>query len=332
MNKSATMRISAKALPAGAKFELAVCLVLLAFSTVCTAQEAADFPAAEHGYTEDGADTCIRCHDEDDEFPVFSIFSTKHGQKSDERTPFADLQCEACHGPGAEHAKRVRANEKQGPILNFGEKSEASSQDQNSQCLGCHENHARAGWMGSSHEMNDVACASCHTIHVARDPVLDARTQPEKCYDCHRKQRAEMSRASVHPVRFGVMTCTDCHNPHDSVADSLLVGDSLNETCFECHTEKRGPYLWEHAPVAEDCSICHVPHGGNHPSLLAKRAPLLCQQCHSQAGHPSLPWSGSGLPGGSEAVGRQFLLGNSCLNCHSRVHGSNHPSGIKLTR
>jgi len=26
------------------------------------------------------------------------------------------------------------------------------------------------------------------------------------------------------------------------------------------------------------------------------------------------------------------VLGQNCLNCHSQVHGSNHPSGSKLMR
>jgi hypothetical protein len=63
--------------------------------------------------------------------------------------------------------------------------------------------------------------------------------------------------------------------------------------------------------------------------MLTQRAPLLCQQCHSQAGHPSLPATSNSLPGRSPST---YLLGSSCLNCHSQVHGSNHPSGSKLSR
>ena len=40
-------------------------------------------------------------------------------------------------------------------------------------------------------------------------------------------------------------------------------------------------------------------------------------------------------PGGDrsqEGGSSRFLLGSSCLNCHSQVHGSNHPSGVKLMR
>ncbi len=105
--------------------------------------------------------------------------------------------------------------------------------------------------------------------------------------------------------------------------------NALIPCCFGCHAEKRGPYLWEHAPVAEDCSNCHNPHGSNHPGMLAQRAPLLCQSCHSQSGHPSIAYDADGLASGAPS---QYLLGQSCLNCHSQVHGSNHPSGSKLMR
>ncbi len=125
------------------------------------------------------------------------------------------------------------------------------------------------------------------------------------------------------------MTCSDCHAVHDSMARALLTQPTLNDTCYECHAEKRGPYLWEHVPASEDCTTCHRAHGSNHRGLLTKVAPLLCQDCHSRAGHPSFARTGASLPGGQPS---QFLVGGSCTNCHSRVHGSNHPSGANLTR
>jgi DmsE family decaheme c-type cytochrome len=259
-------------------------------------------------------DSCIKCHDEDSEFPVFDIFQTKHAMKADSRTPFAGLQCEACHGPG---------------IIGFGAKSDAPVAMQNRMCLKCHEKNDRIAWRGSKHENADVACASCHTVHAPHDAVLDKQTQAEQCYDCHQKKRADFFKPSNHPVRFGQLACSDCHATHGSSTPSLLGRPTLNQTCYTCHAEKRGPFLWEHAPASEDCTLCHTPHGSIHPALLKKRAPLLCQQCHSQAGHPSLPQTAAGLPGGSPSGA---LLAGSCTNCHSQVHGSNHPSGVKLMR
>ena len=143
------------------------------------AAEAAVQAVDQGDYTGRGADSCQKCHDEDNEYPVLPIFKTKHAVSTDERTPFAGLQCEACHGPGGEHAQRVRSGETRAPILSFSKDSWTPVQEQNRKCLECHENHQRIEWKGSLHETGDVACASCHQIHVANDPVLDHDRQPE---------------------------------------------------------------------------------------------------------------------------------------------------------
>ena len=45
------------------------------------------------------------------------------------------------------------------------------------------------------------------------------------------------------------MTCSDCHNAHGSAGPMLMVRDSVNETCYTCHMEKRGPFVRNHQPV-----------------------------------------------------------------------------------
>jgi DmsE family decaheme c-type cytochrome len=112
----------------------------------------------------------------------------------------------------------------------------------------------------------------------------------------------------------------------------MLNKPTLNQTCFSCHADKRGPLLWEHAPVAEDCALCHTAHGSLRSALLTKTPPLLCQQCHAPADHPSVARTSQSLPGGTAAGGALFLVAGGCTNCHSRVHGSNHPAGAKLMR
>lgn len=309
-------------------YRLLTAALLLAGSVASAqvaAQQSTGDPALGSEYSEKGADTCLGCHSADD------IFKTKHAQRADPRTPFAGLQCEACHGPGGKHAKGM-AEGKPEAILNFGANSKHSAAQQNKPCLGCHERDSRMAWKGSEHEAGDVACASCHQVHSTRNRVFSATGQAEVCFTCHLRQRADFNKASSHPVRVGTVRCSDCHSPHGSSAGGkLLAKATLNQTCYSCHAEKRGPLLWEHAPVSEDCTVCHTPHGSPHAALLKKPAPLLCQQCHSPAGHPSVAYTAQGLPGGT-ASASGFLLAGSCTNCHTQVHGSNHPSGARLMR
>jgi DmsE family decaheme c-type cytochrome len=271
------------------------------------------------------ANTCLGCHDEQYVPSTYGLFKTKHSVATDPRAPFADKQCEACHGPGGDHIKaKIRRG---GTIIAFGPKAWTPAKDQNEKCLACHQTHQRIEWKGSTHEFNNLACASCHTIHTARDPVMVREEQSKVCFTCHKSKQAKFYQMSHHPVREGQMACAECHNVHGEDGSGLLVKASSREKCTSCHAEKRGPVLWEHAPVAEDCTLCHDPHGSNQPALLKKRVPQLCQECHDPAGHPSGRYDGATLVGGSA-----FLQVKSCLNCHSAVHGSNHPSGSTLLR
>ena len=61
-------------------------------------------PMGEGLYSRKGADTCLKCHDEDYKYPIYPVFFSKHGDRNDKRTPMAQLQCESCHGPGRAHA------------------------------------------------------------------------------------------------------------------------------------------------------------------------------------------------------------------------------------
>lgn len=277
-------------------------------------------------YSRQGADTCLGCHDS---AKTLAIFDTPHAVASDGRTPFGQQQCESCHGPGGDHAKRLRPGQDRPAPLAFAQNSQLPRKEEEAICLGCHQSQGRTHWQGSPHERQGVGCTDCHAVHASHDPVMVKREQPTVCFQCHSRERAQTLQASAHPIRQGQMSCSDCHQPHGTLTDGLLNGPSLNQTCYECHAEKRGPFLWEHAPATENCALCHRAHGSNHPSLLRRRAPLLCQACHSQAGHPSIAQTPERLVGNRPSA---LLLGGSCSNCHSQVHGSNHPSGANLSR
>lgn len=289
-------------------------------------------PVAGQGteYTAKGADTCLGCHDDESAtYSAAAIFKGRHAHRGDKRSPFGagGLQCEACHGPGAAHAR----NKKAASINSLRADPSRTAEQRNQPCLGCHQSTSRIGWHAGAHERGGVACSDCHKVHQERDPMLVKASEADVCFACHRQRRADFQKPSSHPVRQGLMGCSDCHSPHGSTTAAMLIKPTLNQTCFTCHAEKRGPMLWEHAPVAEDCSLCHSAHGSLRKALLTKSPPLLCQQCHAPADHPSAARTSAGLPGGS-AGGSIFLAAGGCINCHSQVHGSNHPAGAKLMR
>ncbi|QSX33851.1 DmsE family decaheme c-type cytochrome [Shewanella avicenniae] len=272
---------------------------------------------AEGKYSSKGADSCLMCHQKDAK--VMALFDSVHGRLDSSKSPMAGLQCEACHGPLGQHNRGGKE-----PMIDFGPDSKLSAASQNSVCLGCHKQAETQDWHSSIHNLEQVTCVSCHEIHSAKDAVLDKQQVNQVCSECHREQEADMHKRSSHPLHSSQMTCTDCHNPHGSSNRGALKQVTVNDTCYQCHADKRGPLLWEHAPVSEDCTTCHDPHGSVNEHLLTQKAPQLCQQCHVDDGHSSrvVPEQGVDAFGG----------GRSCLNCHSQIHGSNHPAGSNFSR
>jgi DmsE family decaheme c-type cytochrome len=284
---------------------------------------------------------CTKCHDESENAPILSIYQTKHGVRADLRTP----NCQSCHGESDRHIKgdpNVKGRAPPDVVFKKGVFKPSSAEAQSGACLACHTTAKRAMWEGSQHASRNLSCPTCHTVHQRNDRVLTKATQPEVCFACHKTERAQTHRISTHPIDVGKIACSDCHNPHGSTGPKLLAKNSVNETCYTCHAEKRGPFLWEHSPVIDDCSTCHTPHGSNTTPLLKARVPWLCQECHS-GDHGAAINSGANLGGGNAttinglqgagaASPRAQVAARACLNCHSVIHGSNHPAGAKFQR
>lgn len=311
-------------------FQLAIgglALVLLAIASPAEAQWAEIGNGKDKPYALKGAETCLKCHDKGG--PV-TMLHTAHAVKGDPSTPFAQHFCESCHGASPEHLAKPKDGEKRAPpAVVFGKNSANTAEEKNKVCSGCHEGGKLMNWSGSQHQASNTACVDCHSMHTTKDPATTRQDMPSMCFNCHQEQRAQTLRPSHHPIREGVTVCSDCHNVHGSPTQKLLVGRTVNDTCYNCHAEMRGPFLWEHAPVREDCTICHSPHGTTQAGLLKQRVPYLCQDCHSvvPAGH-----SAQFLTNTTSTTHEARVKGRACLNCHSQIHGSNHPSGPRLMR
>ena len=239
-----------------------------------------------HGDQEEGNfagdETCLECHEE-----IYQDFwKNAHGIEGDPRTPAGRNEgfvCESCHGPGAIHAEEGEG----GNIAHLSAKSSELPQIKNDVCLKCHNKGKVTMWHASEHEIRALSCASCHNVHQDHPKYMAKPTQTEVCAGCHRPITPQLLRQSHHPIRENKMKCSDCHNSHGTIAEKLIDAQYVNEKCFECHANIRGPYLWEHPPAVENCISCHVPHGSSHSFLLKGRTPYLCQRCHSNVDHPS---------------------------------------------
>jgi len=291
---------------------------------------------ADSGYV--GAETCKGCH----EAYYNKFMKSVHGKKAIPGSPANREVCESCHGPGAQHVEK--GGGKGVAIFAFGRG--VSAQEKASKCLACHEeSKVLAFWNMNRHKASGNSCNSCHSIHKGVDKLLIA-AEPDLCFNCHRNIRAQINKQSRHPIKEAfvgrqALKCSSCHDTMGSFStepivsfsgsrrsgtDKMIRADSVNELCFKCHAEKRGPFMWQHPPVEESCLICHEAHGSNHGKLLTNRVPFLCQNCHSvQGSHPRRPYTNLHSFQGSATANKNKFFGRSCLNCHTNIHGSNGP-------
>lgn len=276
-------------------------------------------PAAPQGYA--GSDVCITCHSDVGDH----LATTPHGKEAFNRR--ASQGCETCHGPAAAHAEDPD-NEALRPRF-----TKKSVRQQSETCQSCHAGRNQFFWHGGVHETRGLSCINCHSIHSFKSESAQLKTasEVETCVSCHKDVRAEMWKSSHHPIREGRISCSDCHNPHGSATPKMIKAASVNDQCYSCHAEKRGPFLWEHAPVRESCLNCHTPHGSNHIKLQKTSVPYLCQQCHSNTRHPGTLYDGLRVPTlEDQSLSSNRLFNRACTDCHAAVHGSNHPSSPYL--
>ena len=267
-----------------------------------------------------GAETCKECHEEQYE----SYAKTIHSRKAI-KGPATQDAYESCHGAGALHVEKGGGR----GVDIFAFNDETAASDRSAKCLQCHQtNHDMDLWEVGAHSRNEVSCDSCHDLHAYGG---DQRPEePEICFSCHRDVRVDANKRSRHAIIEGKISCTSCHEPHGSISEHMVKADDPQQLCYSCHTDKRGPYIYEHPPVEENCRSCHTPHGSIHAKLLTEKLPNLCQDCHTWSRHPGTPYDGdSGFTGRSPS---NRFFARSCLNCHGAIHGGNTFENHALTR
>lgn len=308
-----------------------VCLAVIGLAAASSKSTASTPKAASVTQTTGfvGDETCSTCHDSE----AKSLHETLHGKAQNAKTPAAKngQACETCHGPGQKHVDSSKKED----IKRF---TAMSARDATDACLSCHNKGSHANWQGSMHDARNVSCVTCHSVHNPKSEKAQLKTVTvlQTCEQCHKQEAMKIKKAGHMPLQGsaallptgGSMECTSCHSPHGSDNVRMLkAGNTINEACTSCHTEKRGPYLWEHAAGRENCASCHDPHGSNNDRMLVAKVPMLCQRCHVSSGHPPVIYDTTQL-----AAGSNRMVGRGCVNCHSQIHGSNSPAGNRFLR
>ena len=170
------------------------------------------------------------------------------------------------------------------------------------------------------------ACLACHNDLRSVSPEGDLQIPHRAhvnilkmgCVECHDYLVHELSPAGTHtPPMAGCLTCHD--------------GDTAQDACSACHTQKAAPkthatdaWLVDHAAQADDpeCESCH------------KWSERWCADCHAQRprSHGS-DWRevhGDRVKQhrGCEACHE----GNFCIRCHGVVPKENLNPGLKLVQ
>jgi DmsE family decaheme c-type cytochrome len=271
-----------------------------------------------------GSNVCKTCHPD----VSLQFFKNPHYKSIAAEAAPEVMGCEGCHGPGKAH---LAAGGGKATIRAFSELGPRPTLDA---CLTCHsKDFSRANIRRSSHTQADIVCTSCHSIHKAQAPrSLLAKKQGELCYTCHAPVKAQFSMPFKHRVNEGFMNCSDCHNPHGTAAPTWRMGQrprmvdhalATEEPCLKCHSDKRGPFLFEHAAVRVDgCETCHNPHGSMNAKLLKRPAIFtVCLECHNGAG--TFGRNSAGIPTQSGSHNMADPRYQNCTTCHVRIHGSN---------
>jgi predicted CXXCH cytochrome family protein len=279
-----------------------------------------------------GSESCQACHE--DQFKGFA--DTKHAKLKEVGSWKNKTQgCESCHGPGRLHLEDA-TNPK--GIISFKNKT---SKQISETCLACHAgNESHNNFRRGEHWRNDVGCTDCHSTHGEKHgparigsttllsrasklnpaPAMLKANEQQLCIACHSEVKAHFNKPFRHKVMEGTMKCSDCHNAHggfESKQTNRAVGNEA--ACVRCHTDKQGPFVFEHAPSkVEGCSACHTPHGSANPRLLKRhQVRQLCIECHSGV----TAQLSDGPTGGPHD--QKTLLQRNCTACHTMIHGSN---------
>lgn len=243
-----------------------------------------------------GTEACLECHEDIAKNYQMSVHYLTETMKM--------KGCEACHGPGNTHL------EEGGGIGNiFAFKDVEIPSEKSQKCLSCHS-RSNSRFMAGPHGKASLDCTTCHVIHSEKAaPSLLIGGPTKSCFSCHEDVFSQFQLNERHRLQEGILSCSTCHDPHEPATRERLAGFK-HEACLRCHTDKSGPFLYEHgASRIEGCTACHEVHGTPNRHMLTHQSTSdLCFSCHTFA---------------PDWHSRFNSTTTNCTVCHATIHGSN---------
>lgn len=244
-------------------------------------------------YGEDKNASCLPCHTVG--------FALPTGFSDEFKTPhLRGVQCESCHGPGANHA----ANEMD-PL--YKPRVEIASQV----CGGCHTgtlNPTFEEWNTSAHK------------GVVLD--MNSSSRIDSCGRCH-SGSARLSLLKGEPLPYGDanmgIECITCHNPHSSTRNPAQLHNPL-ASLQDYFITTGDPFLSQYNPEINNCAQCHNHRGASWTETT--RPPHYSPQYNFLLG--TVGELKDGLQGYQAA---HASLQKQCVSCH--MPSSRVPSRIQ---
>ena len=206
-------------------------------------------------------------------------------------------------------------------------------------CAECHEaeakyfrmsDHASVSLKVTDEDVESGVAESCETCHGPGSLHVEGMGDKSKiirsdvqtaCFSCHLNVKAKFQLQHRHPVLEGRMSCTDCHDLHGkdvrATGGAMLLG--MDDKCFKCHKEQKGPFVFEHDAMRDGCQSCHSPHGSINDKLLVAGQSTTCLRCHWETAFNTGTGGLGNIEHGDFAIGQ----GEECIDHHRAPHGSN---------
>ena len=216
---------------------------------------------------------CVTCHTAT---PVYSPFTQAHYE-----TPIPlGISCEQCHGPASRHVESrlagtgAEAGEADPTVVN------PARLDRGRQLAVCQQCHLsgttvfRDGHDPSTFRPGQ-AISESRVVYVRAEQLTD----PEAFGISSHAQRLAESAC----FKASAMTCTTCHDPHVSAAETGPA--TFSNTCRSCHTAAALPSMPGHTAPASAASAATSTTGAPMCPEVAPSAVATanCVSCHMQA-------------------------------------------------